>query len=212
MLVAGLNYSNSLTLLLTFLLTGMVLIGIHECHRNLKGLRIAKAEVEDAFAGQSGRIELRFENTLPQARSGLALRTGVAAAEPLRAAAAERLRAPHRLRHRAPRPPEAGSHRDRHHRAARPVLRLELAAPAAGGDRLSAPLGSLPLPGGDGPRARQARTRAGPASTSGRRCGHSCPATARAPWPGSSTRAMRRCWCRSTRARPAPTACWTSPS
>ena len=79
MLLAGLNYGNSLVLLLTFLLAGVVLAGIHECHRNLKGLRVAKADVDDAFAGSQGRIELRLENTLPVARSGLALRSGAAA-------------------------------------------------------------------------------------------------------------------------------------
>ncbi len=162
MLIAGLNYSNSLTLLLTFLLTGMVLVGIHECHRNLKGLRLAKAEVEDAFAGQQGRIELRFENTLPQARSGLALRSG--------AAAQSRFELPplsvcvHHLSYTAKR------------RGRMNLGRIEIATTAPHGLFCAwcwlhlpleaivypAPLGTLPLPGGDGPRARHsARSRQG---------------------------------------------------
>lgn len=74
MLVAGLNYSNSLTLLLTFVLAGTSLIGIHECQRTLKGLQLLAAEAEDAFAGQAGRIELRFANPASQARSSLTVR------------------------------------------------------------------------------------------------------------------------------------------
>ena len=35
MLVAGLNYANSLALLLTFLLAGFALVAMHQCHRNL---------------------------------------------------------------------------------------------------------------------------------------------------------------------------------
>jgi uncharacterized protein (DUF58 family) len=156
MLVAGLNYSNSVTLLLSFLLGGMVLIGIHECHRNLKGLRIVKAEVEDTFAGRSGRIELRFENTLPQPRSGLALRNG--------AAPQSRFELPplsvcvHHLDYSAAR------------RGRMKLGRIEIATTAPHGlfcawswlhlplEAIVYPLpqGSLPLPGGDGPRARQA--------------------------------------------------------
>ncbi|MGH8179972.1 MAG: DUF58 domain-containing protein, partial [Steroidobacteraceae bacterium] len=37
MLGAGLNYANSLALLLTFLLAGFALVAMHECHRNLLG-------------------------------------------------------------------------------------------------------------------------------------------------------------------------------
>jgi uncharacterized protein (DUF58 family) len=50
------------------------MVGIHECHRNLKGLRVVLAEAADSFAGTPGRIELRFENTLVVPRSGLTLR------------------------------------------------------------------------------------------------------------------------------------------
>jgi uncharacterized protein (DUF58 family) len=68
MLVAGLNYNNSVALLLTFMLAGYAILGIHETQRNLKGLRVVHAGADDSFAGDAGRIELRFENTLHTAR------------------------------------------------------------------------------------------------------------------------------------------------
>src|SRR4051812_42155337 len=37
MLLAGLNYGNSIALLITFLLAGFGLIAMHLCHRNLAG-------------------------------------------------------------------------------------------------------------------------------------------------------------------------------
>jgi hypothetical protein len=37
MLVAGLNYANSIALFLTFLLAGFTLVTLHQCHRNLLG-------------------------------------------------------------------------------------------------------------------------------------------------------------------------------
>ena len=154
MLLAGLNYSNSLTLLLTFLLAGMALIGIHECHRNLKGLHVVRADVEDCFAGQDARIELRFENGLGQPRSGLALR--------LDSAPQSRFELPprsvcvHHLEYRGLR------------RGRQPLGRIELATTAPHGlfcawSWLHLPLeaivypvpaGRLPLPGGDGRRTQ----------------------------------------------------------
>lgn len=156
MLAAGLNYGNSLTLVLTFLLAGVALIGIHECHRNLKGLRIVHAEVEDCHAGQDGRIELRFENTLAEPRSGLALRQGM---EPQ-----ARFELPPRsvcVHHIAYRGLRRGRQR---------LGRIELATTAPHGlfcawTWLHLPLeaivypaasGRLPVPGGDGTRRRAA--------------------------------------------------------
>src|SRR4029079_2177516 len=47
MLVAGLNYTNSLALLLTFLLAGFVLVGMHECQRTLLGLELISVHAPD---------------------------------------------------------------------------------------------------------------------------------------------------------------------
>ena len=44
MLIAGLNYSNSLALFLTFMVAGFVLVGMHECQRTLQGLELTQAQ------------------------------------------------------------------------------------------------------------------------------------------------------------------------
>jgi uncharacterized protein (DUF58 family) len=72
-LLTALNYSNSMAMLLATLLVGFMLVGIHDTHRHLKGLRINLADAADSFAGGSGSIELRFENTLATARGPLQL-------------------------------------------------------------------------------------------------------------------------------------------
>jgi len=61
MLLAGLNYANSLALFLTFLLAGLVLAAMHMCHGNLLGCRIVAARVSPTFAGEEGRLELVVE-------------------------------------------------------------------------------------------------------------------------------------------------------
>src|SRR5215469_908061 len=51
MLLAGLNYGNSLALFLTFLLAGFALVTMHECHRNLLGAALLAARAPPVFAG-----------------------------------------------------------------------------------------------------------------------------------------------------------------
>ena len=62
MLLAGLNYANSLALLLTVGLGGFAIVGMSRCHRNLLGLRIRGAHVEPAFAGEPLRLALALES------------------------------------------------------------------------------------------------------------------------------------------------------
>src|SRR5258708_14161830 len=76
MLIAGLNYTNSLALLLTFMLAGFVLVGMHECQRTLNGLELVLAQAADCYAASEGLIELRFLNRSAQARRALAVRCG----------------------------------------------------------------------------------------------------------------------------------------
>jgi uncharacterized protein (DUF58 family) len=71
--LAGLNYGNSMALMLAFLLAGFAMVGTHETHRHLKGLRLNLVLVADSFAASTGRIELRFENTLDSPRGSLQL-------------------------------------------------------------------------------------------------------------------------------------------
>jgi uncharacterized protein (DUF58 family) len=68
MLVAGLNYANSLALFLTFLLTGFALVAMHQCHRNLLGTSLASALATPTFARQPGHVQLVLENSSPLQR------------------------------------------------------------------------------------------------------------------------------------------------
>jgi len=79
MLLAGLNYNNSLALLLCFMLCGVVLVSMHECHRMLSGLRLISAQAQPAFAQQEGEVLLGFENDAPRVRRALRLRVAAVA-------------------------------------------------------------------------------------------------------------------------------------
>jgi uncharacterized protein (DUF58 family) len=74
MLFTGLNYTNSLTLLITFMFGALLLLGMHDCHRNLKHLIVTHVEADDAWAGQPGIVELRLDNRSRRPRQGLRLR------------------------------------------------------------------------------------------------------------------------------------------
>ena len=75
MLAAGLNYTNSLALLLTFLLAGFALVAMHACHRNLLGVSLLEAAARPVFAGSNGVLRLTLENPsrLPRYRVRAAL-------------------------------------------------------------------------------------------------------------------------------------------
>ena len=72
MLLAGLNYGNSLALFLTFLLAGFTLVVMHECHRNLLRMRLLSASAPAVFARSVGRLELAFENPSSTAHPAVA--------------------------------------------------------------------------------------------------------------------------------------------
>jgi uncharacterized protein (DUF58 family) len=71
MLLAGMNYGNSLALFLCFTLTGVTLVSMHECHRALSGIRLLRALADNTFAGQAGDLHLYFENADSRAREAL---------------------------------------------------------------------------------------------------------------------------------------------
>jgi len=77
MLVAGLNYANSLALFLTFLLGGFGLISMHQCHRNLLGTGLRAASAGPTFASRAGtlRLELESSASTPRYRIGAAIET-----------------------------------------------------------------------------------------------------------------------------------------
>ncbi|HUA24021.1 MAG TPA: DUF58 domain-containing protein [Steroidobacteraceae bacterium] len=68
MLIAALNYANSLALLLAFLLAGFALVAMHECHRNLLGLSLLEADAPPLFAGSTGILHLTLQNASQAAR------------------------------------------------------------------------------------------------------------------------------------------------
>jgi uncharacterized protein (DUF58 family) len=68
MLIAALNYANSLALLLAFLLAGFALVAMHECHRNLLGLSLLEVAAPPLFAGSAGTLHLTLQNASRAAR------------------------------------------------------------------------------------------------------------------------------------------------
>jgi uncharacterized protein (DUF58 family) len=77
MLVAGLNYTNSVALLLAFVLAGFALVAMHQCHRNVLGLSLVGAAGAPLFAGSEGSLQLTLANVSRLGR----YRVEVAAAE-----------------------------------------------------------------------------------------------------------------------------------
>jgi uncharacterized protein (DUF58 family) len=71
MLLAGLNYSNSVAMLITFLLAGFGMIAMHLTHRNLVGVTFRAVANVDAFVGEHGRLLVTLDNTADTARIGL---------------------------------------------------------------------------------------------------------------------------------------------
>lgn len=71
MLLAGLNYANSVALMITFVLAGFGLIAMHLCHRNLVGITLRDVATVDAFAGEHGQILLTLENAADTPRLGI---------------------------------------------------------------------------------------------------------------------------------------------
>lgn len=79
MLLAGLNYANSLALFFTFLLAGFALVVMQQCHRNLLGTEVVSAIAPPVFARSRAVLQLTLGNPAPTARPSLeaALRAGV---------------------------------------------------------------------------------------------------------------------------------------
>lgn len=72
MLLAGLNYANSLALFLTFLLSGFGVVTMNLCHRNLLGTSLYAAVAPPTFATRAGTLRLTLENKTPVPRYRLA--------------------------------------------------------------------------------------------------------------------------------------------
>ena len=83
MLLAGLNYSNSVALGLTFLMGGFALIAMHLTHRNLVGLRVRAIATSDAFAGEHGQLHVTLENAADTPRIGIDCETAHSSRTPV---------------------------------------------------------------------------------------------------------------------------------
>ena len=71
MLLAALNYGNSLALFFTFLLAGFALVAMHDCHRNLLGVTLVSVSAPAMFARGAGALALTLENPAARARPGV---------------------------------------------------------------------------------------------------------------------------------------------
>ena len=178
MLLAGLNYANSLALLLTFLLVATMLVGMHDCHATLRSLRILEVRTGECFARAPAALQLQLENAAPLPRLALQLECGNEAVPPFALAPASQ-RAVHchftpaqRGRERLPRP---GLQARARSRTAPPCTWVLIRAAAA-------------------------------ARRNGRACVPISQPMGSSAWPGNWSRAVARSWWRSTRAPPAPAA------
>lgn len=62
MLLGAMNYSNSMSFGLTFLLTGIALVAMHHTHRNLLNLKLSAAHADAVFAGQALQYKIVLHN------------------------------------------------------------------------------------------------------------------------------------------------------
>jgi uncharacterized protein (DUF58 family) len=81
MLVAGINYANSLALFLTFLLAAFALLSMQQVHRNLLGVVVLALEAPAVFAGSAGAVRVTLGEDGRRTRRGLeaALEAGILA-------------------------------------------------------------------------------------------------------------------------------------
>jgi uncharacterized protein (DUF58 family) len=62
MLIAGINYGNSIALFLTFLLAGFALVVMHQCHRNIVRTSLISAAALPTFARTRGTLRVTLQN------------------------------------------------------------------------------------------------------------------------------------------------------
>ena len=73
LLVGSINYQLNLGYLLTFLLTGCAVVGMHVCHANLRGLTLHLVPPLPVHAGQAVALEVRLSNDRKKPRHGIGL-------------------------------------------------------------------------------------------------------------------------------------------
>lgn len=73
LLVASINYQLNLGYLLTFLLAGSAVVGMHVCHGTLRGLQLHLQPPLPQFAGHSAPLAVQLTNTRKAPRIGIGL-------------------------------------------------------------------------------------------------------------------------------------------
>lgn len=74
LLLASINYQLNLGYLLTFLLAGAAVVGMHVTHGTLRGLGLSLRPPAPCFAGEDAQVEVTLQHTRPRARHGIGLR------------------------------------------------------------------------------------------------------------------------------------------
>lgn len=74
LLIASINYQLNLGHLLTFLLAGAAVIGMHITHNTLRGLTLSLRAPPPSFAGQAAALEVVLQHARPSWRHGIGLR------------------------------------------------------------------------------------------------------------------------------------------
>ncbi|HEY0822846.1 MAG TPA: DUF58 domain-containing protein [Ramlibacter sp.] len=73
LLVGSINYQLNLGYLLTFLLAGCAVVGMHVCHATLRGMTLSLMPPAPQFAGASAPLAVVLGNTRKDARHGIGL-------------------------------------------------------------------------------------------------------------------------------------------
>ena len=73
MLMASMNFSNSMGFMLTFLLASLGVVAMNATHSNLLELELAAGRAEPVFVGETARFQVRVRNKGRRARTGVTL-------------------------------------------------------------------------------------------------------------------------------------------
>ena len=82
LLVASINYQLNLGYLLTFLLAGSAVVGMHICHATLRGITLHLKAPEPHFMGTSATLEVQVSSERKTPRYGIGLAVHGTAGEP----------------------------------------------------------------------------------------------------------------------------------
>ena len=73
LLIASINYQLNLGYVLTFLLAGCAVVGMHVCHGTLRGLNLHLVAPEPTFAGQAATVTVQLHSQRKTPRYGIGL-------------------------------------------------------------------------------------------------------------------------------------------